>query len=311
MTECLILSARAEAYMAELANHRNPSVDAVACSTHEQALKNYAGQRVVFGDPDLVAPLLVQWPAVEWVQSSWAGVLPFVQEQRRDFVLTGVKGIFGEQMSEYVIGYMLAHELRVLERNKAQCDRTWYRQPSGTLQGKHIGIMGTGSIGQHIARTAGNFGMRVSGLSRSGAAVNGFDEVVSMDQRDSFLQPLDYLISTLPQTYETSNLLDEAAFQHLPAHACFINVGRSNVVSDDALVAALESGSLGGAVLDVFDEEPLPAESPLWTTPNLHITAHVSAASHPSLVVPIFVDNLRRYQQSRTLNYVIDLDKGY
>ena len=90
-----------------------------------------------------------------------------------------------------------------------------------------------------------------------------------------------------------------------------INVGRSNVIDDDALIAALESGHLGGAVLDVFDEEPLPNDSPLWDTPNLLITAHISAISHPLLLVPIFVDNYRRFIAGEPLQHLIDFGAGY
>jgi phosphoglycerate dehydrogenase-like enzyme len=311
MTDCLIVSARADEYITVLADYEDLALSTTACMSLEQAAQRYSGQSIVFGDPDLVAPLLHAMPAVDWVQSTWAGVLPFVQADRRDYVLTGVKDVFGPQMSEYVLGHILALELKIAERARAQSNREWYRQPSGTLLGKSIGIMGTGSIGRHIGRVASGFGMRVSGLSRSGALLAGFDRVWPIEELHAFLQDLDYLVAALPQTSKTDNLLDGAAIAQLPAHAYLINVGRSNVLGENALSEALQSGNLAGAVLDVFDEEPLPQDSPLWTVPNLHVTAHISAVSHPSLVVPIFVDNLRRYQQQQNLEYVIDLDKGY
>ncbi len=311
MTDCLIVSARADEYTAALAAYEDLALSMTACTSLEQATQRYSGQRIVFGDPDLVAPLLDAMPAVDWVQSTWAGVLPFVEAGRRDYVLTGVKDVFGPQMSEYVLGHILALELRIAERAEAQSKREWYRQPSGTLLEKHIGIMGTGSIGRHIGRVAASFGMQVSGLSRSGAALQGFDQVWPIEQLHAFLRELDYLVAALPQTSNTDNLLDAAALAQLPSRAVLINVGRSNAIDDSALAAALRGGNLAGAVLDVFDEEPLPQGSPLWTVPNLHVTAHISAVSHPSLVVPIFVDNLRRFQQQQDLEFVIDLDKGY
>lgn len=311
MTDCLIVSARADEYITALADYEDLALSTTACASPEQAAQTYSGQRIVFGDPDLVAPLLDAMPAVDWVQSTWAGVLPFVEAGRRDYVLTGVKDVFGPQMSEYVLGHILAIELRIADRAEAQSNREWYRQSSGTLLGKRMGIMGTGSIGRHIGRVASSFGVRVSGLSRSGAALAGFDEVFSIEELHEFLQDLDYLIATLPQTSNTDNLLDAAALAQLPSRAVLINVGRSNLIDDSALAAALRGGNLAGAVLDVFDEEPLPQDSPLWTVPNLHVTAHISAVSHPSLVVPIFVDNLRRFQQQQDLEFVIDLDKGY
>jgi phosphoglycerate dehydrogenase-like enzyme len=311
MTDCLIISGLAREYAEELARPGNPAISVTPCTTSTQALAEYSGQKILFGDPNLIAPVLPAMPAIEWVQSTWAGVLPLIQAARRDYLLTGVKNVFGEQMSEYVIGYILAHELRIAERQRSQGKREWNRTPSGTLNNKRIGIMGTGSIGRHVARVSANFGMQVSGLSRSGAAVAGFDTVVSIKQLHAFLHSLDYLVAALPQTPDTDTLLDDKAFAQLPGHAYFINVGRSNVVNDAALIAALQHEKLGGAVLDVFDQEPLPKDSPLWATPNLLVTAHVSALSHPSLLVPIFIENFRRYQQKLELNYVVDFDTGY
>ena len=259
----------------------------------------------------MIAAVLNQMPEVEWVQSTWAGVTPLVSIARRDYVLTGVKGIFGPQMSEYVLGYLLAHELRVIERAHAQRRRDWASIPSGVLQGKSLGIMGTGSIGQHIARTAAAFGMRVTGLSRSGAAVPGFDTVRPVDQLHGFLQGINYLVSTLPQTGATDSLLDAAALAQLPRDAYFINVGRSNVVDDTALIESLRNGDIAGAALDVFDEEPLPHDSPLWDTPHLTITAHIADISHPALIATIFIENYRRYFQGQRLRYVVDFDAGY
>ena len=124
-------------------------------------------------------------------------------------------------------------------------------------------------------------------------------------------QKCDHVVSTLPDTPTTQNLLDAEALAHLSAHACFVNVGRGSVVDDDALMAALNRGSLAGAVLDVFDEEPLPDDSPLWDTPNLSITAHISAISHPLLLVPIFVENYQRFQRGETLKHIVDFEHGY
>ena len=311
MTDCLIISSHADEYAAEIARHKDVDVSVTACTTSEQALRQYAGQRIVFGDPDLVAPVLPNMPTVEWVQSTWAGVLPFVQGARRDYRLTGIKDVFGEQLSEYVLGYLLAHELKILERVENQLKHQWHEASSGSLQGKRLGIMGTGSIGRHIAHKAALFGMRVSGLSRTGAATEGFDDVQATSELYVFLASVDYLVAILPQTSETDRLLDERAFTQLPSHAYFINIGRGNVVDDDALINALQRGEIAGASLDVFDEEPLPEDSPLWETPNLLITAHMGAVSYPELVVPIFVENYQRFSKNAPLRSMVDFDAGY
>ena len=214
-------------------------------------------------------------------------------------------------MSEYVFGYLLAHELKILERKRRQDCQEWYKYHSGMLEGRSIGIMGTGSIGRHIAETAHAFGLSVRGLSRTGAKADHFDAVYDIEHIQSFLEGCHYLVSTLPKTPDTDGLLSAQTLGKLPANAYFINVGRSNVIDDEALIRALESGRLSGAVLDVFDEEPLPADDPLWTAPNLLITAHISAISHPLLLVPIFVENYERFVQGKPLRHVVNFDAGY
>jgi len=311
MRRCLIVTRLAREFAAEIERLSESPIPVTACTTVAEARAAYRGETALFGNPQEIAELLPDMPAVDWVQSSWAGVTPLIEAPRRDYVLTGVKDVFGSQMSEYVFGYLLAHEQRILARMDAQKARVWYREHSGTLAGKALGIMGTGSIGRHLARTARAFGMRPLGLSRSGAAVREFDEVLPVAKLHGFLASSDHLVSTLPQTPQTDRLLNARTLALLPRTAYFVNVGRSNVVDPDALVEALVQRRLAGAALDVFDEEPLPESSPLWTAPNLSVTAHIAAISHPLLIVPIFVENWRRYVAGRPLLNVIDFAAGY
>jgi len=307
---CLIVTSAAEEFAAEIARHE-PPIPVKCCPSAERALSDYADETIVFGNPAMIGEVLQDMPGVDWVQSSWAGVTPLIEHARRDYVLTGIKGVFGPQMAEYVLGYLLAHELKIRQRQEAQRAHDWFKDSSGMLGGKRLGIMGTGSIGQYIARSATNFGVAVTGLSRSGSPVPGFPAVLPVTQLHQFLEQCDYLVSTLPQTPTTEHLLDANALAKLPAGSYFINVGRSNVVDDAALIDALQSGAMAGAALDVFDQEPVPQDSPLWDTPNLSITAHIAAISHPKLIVPIFVENYRRYANRQPLNHVVDFDAGY
>jgi phosphoglycerate dehydrogenase-like enzyme len=135
--------------------------------------------------------------------------------------------------------------------------------------------------------------------------------VFKVDELHAFLHGLDYLVSVLPHTSDTDALLNQFALTQLPAHAYFINVGRSNVVDDEALVSALANGSLAGAVLDVFDVEPVPQDSPLWDAPNLLITGHIAAISHPDLIAPIFLENYKHFVSGQPLQNVISFDNGY
>ncbi len=311
MNKTLIVTTRAAEFAAEIGRLTDGSIPVTACATAAEARDAYSDETVLFGSPGMIVEILPSMPTVEWVQSSWAGVTPLIELDRRDYLLTGIKDVFGPQMAEYVIGYLLAHELRVLERAEAQRAHRWGRTLSGTLGGKRLGIMGTGSIGRHIAAAARCLGLEVSGLSRSGAAVEAFDAVFANRDLGTFLTGLDYLVSALPQTPDTDDLLNAESLTWLPAHACFVNVGRGNVVDDRALADALESGRLAAAVLDVFDEEPLPPGHVFWDTPNLTVTPHIAAVSHPLLIVPIFVDNYRRFVDGRPLRYVVDFDRGY
>ena len=308
---CIIVTSLAKEFAREFERLCDFSLTVKTCLSAEQAMDEYEGESILFGNPDMIVRLLPTMPGVKWVQSSWAGITPFLALDRRDYVLTGVKDVFGPQMSEYVMGYLLAHELKVLERMKAQREHRWLETPSGVLEGKHIGIMGSGSIGRHVARTAAFFGMTVSGLSRSGTSLEHFNNMFKINEKRPFLKGLDYLLAALPHTAETDNLIDAAALSLLPDHAYLVNVGRSNVIDDEALIYALQSKQLAGAALDVFDEEPISEDSPLWDTPNLSITAHIAAISHPLLIVPIFVENYRRFVAGKPLNYVIDFDAGY
>lgn len=311
MPDCLIITAIAQELAEEIARLADFPMAIKACTTAEQALAEYTDESVIFGNPDMIAKVLPKMWAVDWIQSTWAGVTPLMALDQRDYVLTGIKDVFGPQMSEYVIGYLLAHELKVVQRADEQRAHNWYKTYSGTLEGKRLGIMGTGSIGRHIAKTATHFGVTVTGLSRSGAESPEFKQVLKVAELHDFLEGLDYLVAALPQTSATDKLLDAAALARLPARAYFINVGRSNVVDDEALIDALRNNTLAGAALDVFDEESIPRDSPLWDAPNLSITAHVAAVSHSSLIVPIFVENYRRYIEEQPLKYVIDFDAGY
>ena len=306
----LIIGKDAGEYV-RLIDAAEPSIPVTTCHNAAEAFAAYTEQSILFGNPESIARVLSDMPTVEWVQSTWAGVTPLLEIGRRDYLLTGIKGIFGPQMSEFVIGYMLTNELKVIERLTAQRDHQWFEKASGTLLGKNIGVMGTGSIGQAIARRAKDNGMTVTGLSRTGASNPDFANVFKVEDLHEFLHDLDYLVSVLPHTSETDRLLDRSALAQLPSRAYFINVGRANVVDDEALVSALASDELGGAVLDVFDVEPVPAKSPLWDAPNLLITGHIAAISHPDLIAPIFLENYKRFIAGQPLQIVINFDNGY
>jgi phosphoglycerate dehydrogenase-like enzyme len=309
--EVLILAPNAAEYLPLLEGlHSDGLLISLAGSASDTAEPGN-GPGIILGQPDLVAEYLAGGAAVDWVQSTWAGVTPLLELGRRDYRLTGVKDVFGQQVSEYVLAYLLAHELKLLERLGRQANRDWWSEPAGTLAGRTLGIMGTGSIGRYLARMAAPFGVRVLGLSRSGAAVPGFDTVFPAGKLHDFLTSLDYLVCTLPQTAKTERMLDTAALASVRRGCYLVNVGRGSVIDEKALLAALNSGHLGGAALDVFREEPLPQYSPLWHAPDTLVTAHVAAKSRPEDIANIFIENYRRYKSGQNLKHLIDFNKGY
>jgi phosphoglycerate dehydrogenase-like enzyme len=307
----LVLSPDAADYLPLLDSLAERGTALCAAASAKEAVALCAGQPVVLGRPDLVADALPALAGLRWVQSTWAGVEPLLRLDRRDYLLTNIRDVFGPQMAEYVFGHLLALRLRLAERRAAQLRREWWPARSGTLTGQTLGILGTGSIGRHLARVGQALGMRVVGCSRNGAPAGGFEAVYPVSRLDAFLQGLDALVSVLPGTPATDRLLDEAALRRLPGHCILVNVGRGSVLDEAALARALRRGELAGAVLDVFRDEPLPAESPLWDAPGAVITAHVAAESRPADIARLFVGNYHRYCAGDKLVGVVDFERGY
>jgi Phosphoglycerate dehydrogenase and related dehydrogenases len=286
-----------------------------------EVISDPAQADLVLGEPKSILYMLPLLSHLKWAQSIYAGVEPLVDpSQRRDYILTNARGVFGEWMSEYVFGYLLFLEKKMLDRMRAQQAREWKRDESGTLRGKTLGLLGVGSIGAHLAGTAKHFGMHVRGYTLASEATDEVDEYFhpttgksngDISTLHQFASGLDYLVSVLPRTKETNQLVDEAFLEALPNHAVFINVGRGNSVDEAALVEALNEGRLGAAVLDVFAQEPVSPEHPFWSTPNLYMTYHTSAISYPDDITKLFVENYRLYRQGKPLKYIVDFERGY
>lgn len=271
-----------------------------------------AQAEIVLGAPNVIRDALSNLSQVKWIQSIYAGVEPLVDpRQRRDYVLTNARDVFGEPMSEYVFGYLLFLEKRVLERIQSQQAHQWQRTEPGMLRGKTIGLLGVGSIGAHLAETAKHFGMKVHGYTRSSETSTQVDQYFHGDDLLQFAKGLDYVVSVLPRVKETDKLVDAAFLKALPSHAVFVNVGRGNSVDEAALVNALKEGKLAAAILDVFEKEPVPPDHPFWDTPNLYMTYHTSAISYPNDLVRVFIENYKLYIHGKPLKYVVDFGKGY
>src|SRR5437868_10098352 len=168
--------------------------------------------------------MLPQMPLLRWAQATWAGVEPLVDgNARRDYLLTNARGVFGGLMSEYVFGYLLAHERMIFRKHAAQQEGRWDAAPPGTLKGKQIGLLGVGSIGAALARTAKHFEMRVKGYTRASETCRDVDVYFHGDDRRPFAADLDYLVAVMPNTAATRHIVDAALLQALPARAVFVN----------------------------------------------------------------------------------------
>ncbi|MBK8420491.1 D-2-hydroxyacid dehydrogenase [Candidatus Villigracilis saccharophilus] len=267
---------------------------------------------IVLGEPSLIKTALASVPALIWAQSIWAGIEPLVgPASRRDYILTNARGVFGELMSEYVIGYLLAHERKIFQRHEAQMNKQWEDSDTGTLRGKTIGLLGVGSIGAEVALTAKFFGMNVRGYTRDSEISAHVDSYFHGDDLLKFASGLDYLVNILPNTKDTRKIINADLLHVLPSHALVINVGRGPAVDESALLDALNQNKIAGAVLDVFEQEPLPKDHPFWTTPNLLMTFHTAAPSLAEDITNIFIENYELLLEDKPLKYRVDFEKGY
>lgn len=222
-------------------------------------------------------------------------------------------GVHAAKAAEFAVMalLMLANDLPRIAR--AQQQRAWMSARPGMIAGKRLTVLGLGAIGQECAAAARRMGMAVTGVRRRAGVHPDCVAVVAVADLAQVLPSTDYLLITLPMTVDTHRLLDDAMLALMPSHAGVVNIGRGGVLDEVALCARLEAGQLGGAVLDVFEHEPLPPDSAVWTTRNLMVTPHMSSddpASHNRLTVGILLDNLRAMAQGRTLPNAFDTVSG-
>ena len=300
----LILSQEEKAYRALIEEARYANL--------ELATQPAADVDIVLGEPSRIKAARASLPAVSWVQSIWAGVEPLLgPASRRNYVLTNARGVFGGLMSEYIFGYLLTHERKIFQRLEDQKNKRWDDSDTGTLRGKIIGLLGVGSIGADVAHTAKFFGMNVRGYTWSSETSKHVDKYYHGNDLIEFAKGLDYLVNILPNTKDTRKIVNSDLLNALPSHALFINVGRGQAVDESALLEALNQNRIAGAVLDVFEQEPLPKDHPFWITPNLLMTFHTSAPSLPEDIAKIFIENYKLFVEGKPLKYEVDFEKGY
>ncbi|MFB3738530.1 MAG: D-2-hydroxyacid dehydrogenase [Candidatus Velamenicoccus archaeovorus] len=250
------------------------------------------------------------------MQAPSAGVdrLLFPELVESHVVVTNARGVFEEAMAEYVLGLVLAMAKGLPKTLEHQRRREWAHRNAETLGGRRMLVAGVGPIGRAIGRLAAVLGVEVRGVGRTTRTGDDvFETIYGPDELAEAVAWADWIVNALPLTDQTRNLFDRATIEAMPAHARFVNVGRGGTVDEPALVAALAEGRLAGAALDVFEMEPLPAESPLWDLPNVIVSPHMSGsfAGWREAAVEVFLQNLVRYVSGRPLINVVNKRRGY
>jgi phosphoglycerate dehydrogenase-like enzyme len=262
---------------------------------------------------------LQQAPELQWIQLTSAGADHMIGagmiDRRPDVLVTTASGIHAIPISEQVIGYILVFCRGFLRDWRAQREARWDRYTPEEAAGKTLGIVGYGPIAQRTAALAQALGMRVVVLRHTpqAHAEPPIERFYTPDQLHDMLGVSDFVLLAAPFTPQTRGMIDAAALAAMRPTAVFINISRGGLVDEPALIAALQGGQIAGAALDVFAQEPLPAESPLWAMQNVFITPHMAGAnpSYNHRATELFCDNLRRYIAGQPLRNRVDPARGY
>ena len=261
------------------------------------------------------AGLLPGMPKLRWIQSMTAGVEGWLAlpDLPAGAVLTCARGTHKESMPENIVGalFFVAKPYAVNAENQKQS--RWVQTVAQPLNGKTLGILGLGAIGQEVARIADALGMRVIGTRRRPEPMAHVAEVLPADRTTEVLAQSDFVLLLLPATPETDRIIDAARLATMKPTAWLLNFGRGHLIDDSDLVAAVKAGTIAGAVLDVFRQEPLPADHPFWTTEGIVVLPHIGGP-HPErdrIVARLFVENLRRFLDGEPLMEVVDRAAGY
>ena len=307
-------------------------VDPRTAETLEELGAVWHGVEVLYTTRLMPSPELA--PDLRWVQGHFAGVDHFINHPLLQSVtLTTASGVHAPNMAEYILMMMLAfaHYLsRMIEHQKAVhwSKERWADFAPVELRGSTVGIVGYGSIGREVARLARAFGMRILATKRDAVRVDdtgwqiagagdagskSVDRLYPAELLHEMLNDCDYVVLSVPLSPETRHLMNAEAFRHMKPNAVLINISRGGVVDEAALIDALRAGQIGGAALDVFEQEPLPASSPLWGLSNVILSPHVSGFTlrYDERAMSLFAENLRRYVANEPLLNVVDLRRGY
>ncbi|HVY98880.1 MAG TPA: D-2-hydroxyacid dehydrogenase [Dongiaceae bacterium] len=300
---------------------RHPDVALAECRDYASMAEVIARERpdIVYtvrfaGPPNYPRAALMSAPSLKWIAVGGSGIDHLVPWDMAKLTVTNSAGVAAEAMAQYIIGGILHFTLDVPGFARRQRERAWdLAGKIETVTGRTLAILGLGHTGQSAARMAKGLGMQVVGIRARLAPTPHVDRVEPMERLHAVLARADYVAVCLPKTPDTIGLLDAAAFQALKPGAILADVSRGGIVRQAALLDALRSGRVKGAVLDVFETEPLPQDNPLWDLENVIVTPHCSSVydGWERRSVEMFCDNLDRWKRGEKLQNVVDPARGY
>lgn len=269
-----------------------------------------------------LADLPERAPSLRWIQATSAGIGQLVAQHRYrermpETVFTTASGVHAIPLAEYTLMSILFFRRRIPKMLADQEKRRWEPFASTDLTERSLAVVGMGSIGREVARVASTFGMRTIGVKRTVAGVEPaslhLEALYGFDELHAALRGAEHLVLAAPHTSETEGMIGAAELALLAPGAIIVNVARGPLLDESALVGALESGHVGGAALDVFEEEPLSPDSPFWTMPNVLVCSHSGGTSdrENERITDIFCENLRRYLAGEPLLNLLDTARMY
>lgn len=301
----------------EYINRAAPEFELILADGLDSWQSHWADAEIIIGWHKLAEEMIQQQQSkLRWIQNWGAGVNnhPFELLAERGIALTNTSGVHAFPIAETILAMMLAFTRKLHTSIRLQIQSKWKSETLDEIHGKTICIIGVGAIGKETAKLAKAFDMTVLGVTYSGNPVANVDRVVDRSGLEDVLRLSDFVVVTLPLTDETRNMIGEKEFAAMKPTAMYINIGRGQTTDEAALVKALQSGGIAGAGLDVFEQEPLPVESPLWGMDNVIVSPHQSGSTvkYDERAVDIFIRNLADFKAGLepSVNRV-DLAKQY
>jgi phosphoglycerate dehydrogenase-like enzyme len=316
----LILGAPSESFLEQIAEVRQLAEIQIA-QTREQAAQLISEAEVILTLDHVGSWLQELWVSaakLKWIQAGSTGVedIVFSSMKNHPVVLTNSRGAYSSPLAEFAMFCVLyfAKAFPIMERNRLE--RRWADYPLQEVRGQTIGIVGFGETGQAVSRLANALGMRVLATKRNPLTPTGetaVDQLIPPERWHELLRNSDCVVNALPLTPETRGRFGEDEFRAMKTSSCFINVGRGKTVQESKLVMALKEGWIAAAGLDVYETEPLPPESELYSLPNVILSPHCAdkVASSLDKVARIFLDNIRRFAKGEPLENIVNKELGY